>query len=56
LLISVKFKAVDPSSSKTGGSILGDKTRMPELSYHDDAYVRPSASHGSLGMLIVSSF
>ncbi|CAG8470759.1 8551_t:CDS:10, partial [Funneliformis caledonium] len=44
----VAVLAIDPSSSKTGGSILGDKTRMPELSYHDDAYIRPSASHGTL--------
>ncbi|CAH1756475.1 11781_t:CDS:10 [Entrophospora sp. SA101] len=41
--------AVDPSSSRTGGSILGDKTRMPELSYNNDAYVRPSPSRGTLG-------
>nr|CAG8439769.1 8009_t:CDS:2 [Entrophospora candida] len=40
--------AVDPSSSRTGGSILGDKTRMPELSYNNDAYVRPSPSRGTL--------
>lgn len=42
-------KAVDPSSSRTGGSILGDKTRMTELSRADDAYVRPSPSRGTLG-------
>ena len=41
--------AVDPSSSLTGGSILGDKTRMPRLSIHDRAFVRPSPSAGSLG-------
>jgi LAO/AO transport system kinase len=41
--------AVDPSSARTGGSILGDKTRMPELSRHPDAFIRPSPSRGSLG-------
>lgn len=33
---------------------MGDKTRMPELSRQDNAYIRPSASHGTLGMLIAS--
>ncbi|MEM9083040.1 MAG: methylmalonyl Co-A mutase-associated GTPase MeaB [Planctomycetota bacterium] len=41
--------AVDPSSSVTGGSILGDKTRMIRLSAHDRAFVRPSPSAGTLG-------
>ncbi|MEM9594051.1 MAG: methylmalonyl Co-A mutase-associated GTPase MeaB, partial [Acidobacteriota bacterium] len=41
--------AVDPSSSVSGGSILGDKTRMPELAADPRAYVRPSPSGGSLG-------
>jgi len=41
--------AVDPSSTVSGGSILGDKTRMPELSRHPDAYVRPSPGGGELG-------
>lgn len=40
---------IDPSSSRTGGSILGDKTRMPFLSSHDNAYVRPSPTSGTLG-------
>lgn len=40
---------VDPSSSRTGGSILGDKTRMADLSVHSNAYVRPSPSKGVLG-------
>ncbi len=44
-----KKKAVDPSSVRTGGSILGDKTRMSELSKHPNAYVRPSPSRGTLG-------
>lgn len=41
--------AIDPSSTKTGGSILGDKTRMISLSSHERAFIRPSASGGSLG-------
>lgn len=41
--------AVDPSSVRTGGSILGDKTRMVELSKADNAYIRPSPSRGTLG-------
>ena len=41
--------AVDPSSSRSGGSILGDKTRMERLSRRDEAYIRPSPSSGSLG-------
>ncbi|KAF9356081.1 hypothetical protein BGX26_005766 [Mortierella sp. AD094] len=40
--------AVDPSSARTGGSILGDKTRMTELSRINEAYVRPSPSRGTL--------
>jgi LAO/AO transport system kinase len=41
--------AVDPTSSRSGGSILGDKTRMQELARHRDAYVRPSPTGGTLG-------
>ncbi len=41
--------AVDPSSSVTGGSILGDKTRMELLSQRSEAFIRPSPSSGSLG-------
>jgi LAO/AO transport system kinase len=41
--------AVDPSSSVTGGSILGDKTRMEQLSRDSNAYIRPSPSRGHLG-------
>ncbi len=40
---------IDPSSSKSKGSILGDKTRMEKLSVHPGAYIRPSPSSGSLG-------
>ncbi|MDV2684963.1 methylmalonyl Co-A mutase-associated GTPase MeaB [Alkalihalophilus lindianensis] len=45
----VAVLAVDPSSSLTGGSILGDKTRMEQLSRHPNAYVRPSPAGGTLG-------
>jgi LAO/AO transport system kinase len=41
--------AVDPSSVRTGGSVLGDKTRMAGLASHPDAYVRPSPTAGTLG-------
>ncbi len=41
--------AIDPSSERTKGSILGDKTRMEKLSVHPDAFIRPSPSAGSLG-------
>lgn len=41
--------AIDPSSQKSGGSILGDKTRMERLARHPDAYVRPSPASGALG-------
>lgn len=45
----VAVLAIDPSSSKTGGSILGDKTRMQELSSIPSAFIRPTASAGNLG-------
>ena len=45
----VAVLAVDPSSSVSGGSILGDKTRMEHLSVHESAYIRPSPSSGTLG-------
>ncbi len=41
--------AIDPSSERTKGSILGDKTRMEKLSQQNDAFIRPSPSAGSLG-------
>jgi LAO/AO transport system kinase len=41
--------AVDPSSTRSGGSILADKTRMEKLSVHPNAYIRPSPSGGALG-------
>lgn len=45
----VAVLAVDPSSSRTGGSILGDRTRMADLAALDDAFIRPSPSGGHLG-------
>jgi LAO/AO transport system kinase len=45
----VAVLAVDPSSSISGGSILGDKTRMEKLSVHEKAFIRPSPSSGTLG-------
>ncbi len=41
--------AIDPSSERTKGSILGDKTRMEKLAVHPDSFIRPSPSAGSLG-------
>ena len=45
----VAVLAVDPSSARSGGSILGDKTRMARLSASDHAFIRPSPSSGTLG-------
>jgi LAO/AO transport system kinase len=45
----VAVLAVDPSSSRTGGSILGDKTRMAKLSVDPSAFIRPSPTSGTLG-------
>ena len=45
----VAVLAVDPSSGRTGGSILGDKTRMTRVANADQAFVRPSPSAGTLG-------
>ncbi len=45
----VAVLTIDPSSSVSGGSILGDKTRMERLSTHPSAYIRPSPSSGTLG-------
>ncbi len=45
----VAVLAIDPSSSRTGGSILGDRTRMAELAMSDHAYIRPSPSGQHLG-------
>lgn len=47
--LKVAVLAVDPSSPTTGGSILGDKTRMETLSSKNDAFIRPSPTSGTLG-------
>ena len=47
--LKVAVLAIDPSSSLSGGSILGDKTRMERLSMEQDAYIRPSPSSCNLG-------
>jgi len=46
---NVAVLAIDPSSSRSGGSILGDKTRMEKLAVNKKAYIRPSPSGGTLG-------
>lgn len=48
--------AVDPSSTKSKGSILGDKTRMEELSVHENVFIRPSPSSGTLGGVSHASY
>lgn len=45
----VSVLAIDPSSSRSGGSILGDKTRMEKLAINPNAFIRPSPSAGTLG-------
>ena len=52
---NVAVLAVDPSSPISGGSILGDKTRMEELSNHNNAYVRPSPNKANSGGLSIST-
>ncbi len=52
----VAVLAIDPSSSLSHGSILGDKTRMTELSRHKDAFVRPSPTRLHLGGIASSSY
>jgi LAO/AO transport system kinase len=47
--LTVGVLAVDPSSTRTGGSVLGDKTRMPRLAADPGAYIRPSPAAGTLG-------
>lgn len=45
----VAVLAVDPSSTRSGGSVLGDKTRMPRLAVDENAFIRPSPTSGTLG-------
>ena len=53
--LKVAVLAVDPSSARTGGAILGDKTRMPELARDPLAYIRPSPSRAALGGIAEST-
>lgn len=46
---TVAVLAVDPSSTRSGGSVLGDKTRMPRLAQDENAFIRPSPTSGTLG-------
>ena len=54
--LKVAVLAIDPSSSLSGGSILGDKTRMEELAKSANAFIRPSATRGSLGGITARSY
>lgn len=54
--LKVAVLAVDPSSRRSGGSILADKTRMPRLSRHKDAFIRPSPSGGVLGGVSLTTY
>lgn len=58
-LVNKNFKlgvlAIDPSSNFTGGSILGDKTRMSEISKNDNTFIRSTPSRGSLGGIAVGT-
>lgn len=47
--LRVAVLAIDPSSTRSGGSILGDKTRMEKLAVNEKAFIRPSPSSGTLG-------
>jgi len=49
--VKLAVLSIDPSSGKTHGSILGDKTRMNKLSAHSRAYIRPTSSGSQLGGL-----
>jgi len=54
--LNVAVLAIDPSSTKTGGSLLGDKTRMEELSRNPKAFIRPTPSGGTLGGVARTTF
>lgn len=55
LNIGLAVLTIDPSSQRSGGSILGDKTRMERLSYIENAYVRPSPTRGILGGIALNT-
>jgi putative protein kinase ArgK-like GTPase of G3E family len=53
-IIESLLQTVDPTSARTGGSILGDKTRMVNLIKHvDRTFIRPSPSGGHLGIMMM---
>lgn len=54
--MKVAVLSIDPSSTENKGSILGDKTRMEELSRHPNAFIRPSPTSGNLGGVALHSF
>jgi LAO/AO transport system kinase len=53
--INLAVLTIDPSSQRSGGSILGDKTRMERLSFVEKAYVRPSPTRGILGGIALNT-
>lgn len=55
LKIKLAVLTIDPSSQRSGGSILGDKTRMDKLSFVENAFVRPSPTRGMLGGLALNT-
>ena len=55
LNLNVSVLAIDPSSHRTGGSILGDATRMDDLSRDPGAFVRPSPTKGHLGGVAINT-
>ena len=55
LKLNLAVLTIDPSSQRSGGSILGDKTRMERLAFVDNAYVRPSPTRGILGGIALNT-
>jgi LAO/AO transport system kinase len=55
LKLNLAVLTIDPSSQRSGGSILGDKTRMERLSFVENAYVRPSPTRGILGGIALNT-
>ena len=53
--LNIAVLAIDPSSHRTGGSILGDATRMDDLARHEKAFVRPSPTKGHLGGIAINT-
>ena len=55
LKLNLAVLTIDPSSQRSGGSILGDKTRMERLAFVENAYVRPSPTRGILGGIALNT-